>query len=68
MTSLEDLPSRYYWRLAEVRVLEAVYPDQGAAAVHALLPHRSLATIRVNASQRGIRRRGPLGRQGRRKS
>jgi hypothetical protein len=55
----EDLPASRYWRQSEVRILRAIYPAGGAGAVQALLPHRSLATIRVNASQRGIRRQHP---------
>jgi hypothetical protein len=42
------------WRTTEVALLRQHYGASGAAAVHALLPHRSLSAIRGKAAALGI--------------
>lgn len=43
------------WRTTEVALLRSTYPMGGASAVRALLPHRTLTSIRAKASSERIR-------------
>jgi hypothetical protein len=51
------------WLTTELAVLREHHPAGGAARVHALLPHRTLAAIREKAAGQGVRapRLGTLG-------
>jgi len=44
-----------FWLTSEISLLKRLYPIGGPSAVHAVLPHRSLGTIRVIAHQQGVR-------------
>jgi hypothetical protein len=39
----------------EEEILHRVYPTEGSRGVHALLPHRAMATIKAVAHKRGIK-------------
>ncbi len=43
------------WQPAELAIMRTTYPVGGYKAVAALLPHRSLDTIRMRATKMGLR-------------
>lgn len=48
-------PPGYFWTTSEVALIRQLYPADGAAAVAAALPHRSLSSIHGKAQTMGLR-------------
>lgn len=57
---------RMAWRTTEIATLRALYPQGGAAAVVAALPHRTLSTVRARARLLGVRCLRPSNSAGKR--
>ena len=52
-------PTTRTWPATDMAVLAEHYPKSGSKGVHKLLPHRTLAAIRVMARKHGIYCHGP---------